>query len=151
MSRIRGISQRMQGVTMEKIIPIFTIASLDHNCYPGVKIRYLTGDPALVKCNLIDLRSILSSEYTRQQALGLPSSTPPPTVNRVSYALSQPATMVIPQTRPIQPPLTTSSTYYPPPRGFPLKRILPMVWSNMWCPGCSFNKPDDPPRLKFHQ
>ena len=38
MSLIRGISQRMQGITMEKIVPLLAIASLDHNRYPGVNI-----------------------------------------------------------------------------------------------------------------
>ena len=45
MARVCGISQQMQGVTMGKIIPLFAIASLDHNRYPGVKIRYLSGNP----------------------------------------------------------------------------------------------------------
>ena len=38
MARVCGISQQMQGVTMGKIIPLFAIASLDHNRYPGVNI-----------------------------------------------------------------------------------------------------------------
>ena len=37
MSRVRGISQIMQGVTIDHIIPLFDIASLDHDRYPGVK------------------------------------------------------------------------------------------------------------------
>ena len=66
MLHLHGISRRIQGITMDKIISIFFIASLDHNYYPGIKIRYLMGDPALVKCNLLDLRSLLSSKETRQ-------------------------------------------------------------------------------------
>ena len=31
MSRVRGISQRMQGVTIDRIIPLFAIVSLDHD------------------------------------------------------------------------------------------------------------------------
>ena len=34
MLRVRGISQRMQGITMERIIPIFAISSLYHDLYP---------------------------------------------------------------------------------------------------------------------
>ena len=75
MSRVRRISQHMQGVTMDKIIPLFAIARLYHNHYPGVKSRYLAGNPALVNYNLLDLRSLLSSEETRQKSMGLPSST----------------------------------------------------------------------------
>ena len=36
MSRVRGISQCMHGITMDNIIPIFEIESLDHGRYPGV-------------------------------------------------------------------------------------------------------------------
>ena len=48
MARVRGISKRIQGVSMENIIPLFDILSLDHDCYPGVKICYLSGNPVLV-------------------------------------------------------------------------------------------------------
>ena len=37
MSRVLGIAQRMQVVTIDRIIPLFTITSLDHERYPGVK------------------------------------------------------------------------------------------------------------------
>ena len=39
MSRVSVISQRMQGITMDKIIPLFAIASMYHDRYPGVKSR----------------------------------------------------------------------------------------------------------------
>ena len=48
MARVSGISKRIQGVSMENIIPLFDILSLDHDCYPGVKIYYLAGNPVLV-------------------------------------------------------------------------------------------------------
>ena len=48
MSRVRGISQRMQGEIIDRIIPLFAIASHDHNRYSGVKSCYLTGDTVLV-------------------------------------------------------------------------------------------------------
>ena len=64
-SRVRSISQRIQGVTIYRIISLFAIASIDHYSYPGVKSRYLTGDTALVNCNLLQLSGILSREETR--------------------------------------------------------------------------------------
>ena len=67
MLRVRGIAQRMHGVTIERIIPIFAIASLDNERYPGVKSRYLAGDTTMVNCDLLYLSSLLSSEETRQQ------------------------------------------------------------------------------------
>ena len=48
MARVRGISQRIQGVTIDHIFSLFVIASLDHDRYPGVKSRFLAGDTALV-------------------------------------------------------------------------------------------------------
>ena len=53
MLRVRGISQRTQGVTIDRIIPLFVIASLDHDSYPGVKSRYLAGDTTLVNSDLL--------------------------------------------------------------------------------------------------
>ena len=69
MSQVRNISQRVKGLSMEKIIPIFIIASLDHDCYPGVKSRHLDGDPALVNCDLLIINGKLLSEETRQQEM----------------------------------------------------------------------------------
>ena len=59
MSRVRGIAKRMHGVTIDSIIPLFAIASLDHERYPGVKSRYLAGDTALVNCNLLQLSGFI--------------------------------------------------------------------------------------------
>ena len=90
MSRVRGISKRMRVVSMEKIIPLFDIASLYHDCYLGVKIRYLAGDPELVNYNILNLSDLLNRKDTRQQALGLPISTTTTTADRVSNAQTQP-------------------------------------------------------------
>ena len=70
----------MQGVTIDRIIPIFAIASLDHERYPGVKSRYLAGDTAMVNCDLLQLSGLLSSEETRQRALGIPNAPPSNTI-----------------------------------------------------------------------
>ena len=61
MSRVHGIAQRMHGVAIDRIIPLFAIASLYHERYPGVKSRYLAGDIVLVNCDLLQLRGLLSS------------------------------------------------------------------------------------------
>ena len=62
MSRVRGIAQHMHGVTIDRIIPLFAIASLDHEIYPGLKSRYIAGDTALVNFGLLQLIGLLSSE-----------------------------------------------------------------------------------------
>ena len=74
MLRVLGIAQRMQGVKTDRIIPLFVIASLGHESYTGVNIRYLAVDTALVNCGLLQLIGILSREETRQRALGIPTS-----------------------------------------------------------------------------
>ena len=84
-SRVRGIAQMMHGVKIDRIIPLFAIASIYHKRYPGVKSRYLTGDTTLVNCNLLQIIGLISSEETRQQELGftaIPLSTT--SVNHVS-------------------------------------------------------------------
>ena len=85
MLRFRGITQRMQGVTIDRIIPLFAIASLEHERYPGVKSCYLAVDTTLVNCGLLQLIGLLSSEETRQRTLGLPNIPPTTNIeNRVS-------------------------------------------------------------------
>ena len=54
----------MHDITMELIIPLFTITSIYHDRYPGVKISYLAGDAALINCDLLELSGLLSSEDT---------------------------------------------------------------------------------------
>ena len=124
MSRLRGISQRMQGITMERIIPLFAISSLDHDRYPGVKSCYLTGDYALVNCDLLELSGLLSSEDTQQRALRIPSAPPSTTVaNRVSNTPTQPPPAGFPAPHPPQPPTQSSTVAYSPPRGVPWEFI----------------------------
>ena len=152
MSRVRGISQLMQGVTIELIIDLFDIAILDHDRYPGVKSHYLTGDTALVNCDLLQLSSLLSSEETRQRALGIPNSPPSNTIyNRVSNTPTNPPQTGRPAPQPPQPLTQSSAVAYPPARGVPWKCIVTIMREDKSCPGCHLNYPDDFPRLKFHQ
>ena len=104
MSRVRGITQRMQGVTIDRIIPLFAFSSLDHERYPGLKSRYIVGDTALVNCDLLQLIGIISSEETRQRALGFPKVPPSTTsANRVSNTQNNPQNER-PAPQPHQPP-----------------------------------------------
>ena len=91
MLRFRGIAKRIQGITINSIIPLVAIASLNHERYPGVKSCYLMGDTDLVNCDLLQLSGLLSSEEKRQRNLGI-HNTPPSTnsANRVSNAPNNP-------------------------------------------------------------
>ena len=66
MSRVRGIAQRMHRVTIDRIIPIFNIDSLNHERYLGVKSLYLAGDTAMVNYDLLEQSGLLQSEETIQ-------------------------------------------------------------------------------------
>ena len=91
MSRVCGMSQYIQGITMERVVSLFTIASLDHDGYTGVKGHYFSGEAALVNCYLLKLSSLLSSKETRQWALGIPIAPPSTTIpNRVSNTPTTP-------------------------------------------------------------
>ena len=81
----------MQGVTIDRIIPLFAIASLNHERYPGVKICYLAGHTAMVNYALLQISGIFSMEETRQRALGIPAIPLPTTsANCVSNTQNKP-------------------------------------------------------------
>ena len=61
MLRVQGISHCMQGITIERIIPLLSIASLDHDRYPGFKSLYLVGDVTLINCDLLQISGLHSS------------------------------------------------------------------------------------------
>ena len=118
MLSVCGTSQRMQGVNIDRIIPLFTIVSLDHDRYPGVESRYLAVDTALVNCDLLQLTGLLLSEETRKCNLGIPNVTPSNTiVNRVLNTPSNPHQNGRPALQPSQPPPQSSIVSYPPARG----------------------------------
>ena len=110
----------MHGITMERSIPLFAIAILGHDRYPGVKSRYLAGDAALVNCDLLELRSILYSKDTKQRALGIPSAPlSNPVAKCVSNKPTQPTMTGRPAPLPTPPPAQTSAVAYPPSGGVP--------------------------------
>ena len=151
MSRVRGIAQRMHGVTIDRIIPLFAIASLDQKICPGVKSRYLAGDTALVNCDLLHLSGLLSSEKTRQRALGITAIPPSTTsVNQVSNTNNN-SQNELPVPAQHQPTTQSSKVPYPPSRGVTWNCITSMIREDKSCPGCHFNHPEDSPKLKFHQ
>ena len=100
MLSLRGILQGMQGIKMEHIIPLFTITSLDHDRYPGMKSRYLAGDTSL--CDILKLISFLSRKDIQQLTLGIPSSLPSATVSNCVFNTST------------QPPLAGRPAPHPP-------------------------------------
>ena len=141
----------MKGITLEKIIPLFTITSLDHDSYPGVKSLYLAGDAALINCDLLQLRSLPSSKKTKQRALGISNAPPSTTIaNRVWNTPTNPPQTGRPKLQSNQPRTQSYAVEYPPSRRVPRKCIATMIREDKSCPGCHFNHPNDSPRLKFH-
>ena len=136
---------------MEKLSHYLPLQAWIATATPRGTRRYLAGDPTLVNYNLIYLNGLLSIKETRHKALVFMRSTPPATVNRVHDAQTQLPPSGRPQPYHIHPKTWISPPDYPPPRGVPWKHIAEMVRSNTSCLGCHFNKPDDFPRLKFHQ
>ena len=142
----------MQGVTIDRIILLFAITSLDHDQYPGVKSRELAGYTALVNCDLLQLSGLLSRKETRQRALGITNAPPSKTIaNRVSNTPGNPPHNGRPVPQPHQPPTKLFTVAYPPARGVHWKCIAKIMQEDKSCLGCHFNHPDDSPRLKFHQ
>ena len=150
-NHIRGISQRLQGISMNQIIPLLPTTRLDHDRYPGIKIRYLAFYPALINCNLLGLSGLFNSEKTHQQALGLPTDIPRVMEKRKSNVTAPPPITHRNPTCPGPPTGTCPSTDYPHVRGVPWKSMMAMICTDLYCIGCHFNKPDESPRLKVHQ
>ena len=121
MFKVLWITQCMHGITMERIIPLFYIASLNHDCYSGVNICYLAGDTELVNCNLLEISGLLFRKETQKLTLGILSVPPSTTVsNRVSNTPTQPS-----------PERTPCPTSYPTPstnirRGLPTTKGGPL-------------------------
>ena len=135
----------MQGITIERIPPLFAIGSLDHDRYPGAKSRYLAGDAALVNLDLLKLSGLLSSKETRQHALGISSSPPSTTIaNCVSNTQTNHTLDGCPCPQPPKPPTKLSAVAYPPPRGVPLKCVAIMMREDKSYLGCHFNHPRTP-------
>ena len=105
MSRVRGISQRTQGINIGRIIPLFAIVNFDHDRYPGVKSCYLTGDSVMVNCNLLKLSGLLYSKETGHHTLGILSALQyTTTANCVSNTPTNSPPDRIPGPQPPQPP-----------------------------------------------
>ena len=95
----------MQGMTIEHIISLCAIVSLDHDRYPGMKIPYLAGDATLVNCDLLQLSGLLTKEDTCKHALGIPCDPLYIAVaNRVSNTPTNPPLAGRPAPHPPEPP-----------------------------------------------
>ena len=128
MPRVQGISQRMQGITMERIISLFAIASLDNERYLCLNSRYLAGDSALVNCDLLNISGLLSSEETGHRVLVIPSAPPSTTIyNCLSNTPTQNTLEGLSALQPRPPPAQSSSVSYSPPRELPWKCITAMM------------------------
>ena len=84
--------------------------------------------------------------------MGIPSApTPTAAANCVSNTPTQPPPTGRPYPHTTQTLAQTSAVDYPPPMEVPWKCTAAMMSKDKSCPGFHFNKPNDPPRLKFHQ
>ena len=70
MSHVQGVSQRLQGIYMDKIISLFATSRLYHDHYPGIESRFLAWEQAIITCGLLDIVGLLYSDETQQQSLG---------------------------------------------------------------------------------
>ena len=141
MSCVRGVSKCLQGISIDEITPLFKIAILDQNRYPGIKSRYLARYLELINCDLLGLSGIIYSKETRQQALGLPADVPRVTEKWTSDVTAPPPPTNRNQTCPGTPTGTCPTTYYPPTRGFPWKPKAEMIRTDRSCTVCHLTKP----------
>ena len=55
MKTVCKISEHLKGANIIQLMPLFAIANLDQDKYPGLMPHYLADDPALVHANLLSL------------------------------------------------------------------------------------------------
>ena len=145
MSRVCGIAQRTDGVKIDRIIPLFAIASLDHERYTGGKSRYLAGYTLLVNYDVLQISGLLSSEETRQRALGINASPLSTTSVNCLSNTNHNSQNERPVPPPHQPITQSSNVPYPPTSGVTWKYISVMMREDKSCPGVISITPMTPP------
>ena len=119
MQTVCEIGDRLRGVDIQQLMPLFAIANIDQDKYPGLMSRYVADDPALLRANLLSLGQILSTEEKRHKFLNRNLGPSFPSAQRASGS-SAPA----PSPSPTPAPTPTPGDYsYPPSRGVAWKYI----------------------------
>ena len=65
MSRVRGFATRLQGVTIDDLMPLFTLIGMNHDQYSGLLARFTSGEPAIVNATTSDLERLVIEEDSR--------------------------------------------------------------------------------------
>jgi len=141
MQRVRSLAERLDGVVLSQLMPLFAIANLDKDRYPGLVQRYIADDPALTNATLLSLQSMMTREERRHAAIhGCPPATPSqsriePAIQRVSGTPKDSAAKTPPDCQRMQPE-------YPPFRGISWGKISAVYKNADSCPACHYNNSD---------
>ena len=90
LSRVRGFANRLAGVSMDSVMPLFAILGMDHSKYDGLLSRFTSGDASVVGADLPTLEHLMMGEDRRKEAMGI-TSAPIPSANRATQGPPEPS------------------------------------------------------------
>ena len=59
---VYDIGECFEGVDIIQLVPLFAIANLDQDKYPGLMSRHLADDPTLIHANLLSLGQMMAAK-----------------------------------------------------------------------------------------
>ena len=71
--RVRGFAQRLKGVTIDTLMPLFALNGMYQSLYNGTLSRFTSGDPTLISADLTALEDIMTQEVSIKRELGIVS------------------------------------------------------------------------------
>ena len=144
LSRVRGFANRLAGVSMDSVMPLFAILGMDHSKYDGLLSRFTSGDASVVTADLPALELLMLGEDRRKEAMGI-TPVPIPSANRATqgppnnnnHSDDQGGNPRGP------PPLPPPEAIFPPTKGVRWPQIKALFEDKKSCPHCHS-------RDKFH-
>eukprot|EP00581_Thalassiosira_minuscula_P002424 CAMPEP_0183736440 /NCGR_PEP_ID=MMETSP0737-20130205/49280_1 /TAXON_ID=385413 /ORGANISM="Thalassiosira miniscula, Strain CCMP1093" /LENGTH=643 /DNA_ID=CAMNT_0025970447 /DNA_START=56 /DNA_END=1984 /DNA_ORIENTATION=- len=150
MHRVRGIRDRLEKVTIDELLPLFAIANMDKDRYPGLTQRYIMADPALLNATVVSLEEEMTQEEMRLVALGITSDASNlPSANRAG-GNQPPAPAPAPTPAPSPAPATFQSTY-PPDKSLNWDKMALVGDDTSICPACFWRAEPTNDKLTFHR
>jgi hypothetical protein len=136
MSRVRGFATRLKGVTIDDIVPLFTLIGMNHDQYSGLLDRFTSGEPAIVNATTSDLERLMLEEDSCRRAMGIQPMSGQSSANRAQDV--RPKNDEAKTSVPRHPPRGTppDSLVYPPEGGIKWKVLKGIVEGEESCPHC---------------
>ena len=119
MARVCSYINRLHGVTIGKLMPLFAMVSMDESWFGGILQRYSAGEPAVVSADLTKLEELMEDETIRRRAINLDGADVQARANRARGNTRGPAPSPapFPGPAPAPSPSPAPAPTFPPTRG----------------------------------